>query len=419
MDRVEIDRLASGGDGVGRLEDGRVVFVPFAAPGDVLRVEIVERRKRHARARIVEIESPGPARRLPRCPVFGSCGGCVWQHLEYPAQLEAKRAILLDAVVRIGGLEPPGAVAMCGSPEEFGYRSRARVLASGGKVGFRRLRSHELEPIEHCPVLSPPVDRALADAARIGQTRPTGQTTQTRQARQIGGLESRGPQGERRAPRAGGGLAVEVEIAVGGGGVVRTGSLDPEALASGPPLELEVGGERLRVSPGVFTQANDLVLPELCASVQREAGSGRRLAELFAGAGTFTLSLARRFDGLLAVESNARATGDLAFNLERAGLASRVEVRTQAVEQALGAIAAFEPELIVLDPPRSGLAPGCAVGVAGAGARRIVYVSCDPATLARDLRLIVEAGYRLVRLQGFDLFPQTQHVEALAVLDQR
>jgi len=413
VDRVEIDRLASGGDGVGRLEDGRVVFVPFAAPGDVLRVEIVERRKRHARARIVEIESPGPARRLPRCPVFGSCGGCVWQHLEYPAQLEAKRAILLDAVVRIGGLEPPGAVAMCGSPEEFGYRSRARVLATGGKVGFRRLRSHELEPIEHCPVLSPPVDRALADAARIGQTR------QTRQMRPTGGLESRAARGERRAPRAGGGLAVEVEIAAGCGGVVRAGSLDPEALASGPPLELEVDGERLRVSPGVFTQANELVLPELCASVRREAGSGRRLAELFAGAGTFTLSLARRFDGLLAVESNARATGDLAFNLERAGLASRVEVRTQAVEQALGAIAAFEPELIVLDPPRSGLAPGCAVGVAGAGARRIVYVSCDPATLARDLRLIVEAGYRLVRLQGFDLFPQTQHVEALAVLDQR
>lgn len=355
--------------------------MPFSAPGDRLRVRVVERRARYARGEIAGIEHAGPARREPRCGVFGACGGCSWQHLEYEAQLEAKRAILVDAIERIGRLSPPGVVAIQGSPVEYGYRTRARVIAAAGRVGFRRAQSHELEPIDHCPVLVSEVDHTLADAARIGAAhdRP-----------------------------------VEVELACGAGGAARAvlGGSDV-----GDTIELEVGSARLRVSAGVFAQANGPLLESLSEAVLEASGSARRAVELYAGAGLFTLGLAQRFEQLLAVEANARATADLTFNLERAGQGARVEVLTQPVARSLARVAAFEPDVVVLDPPRSGLDRGCAERLGAVAARRIVYVSCDPATLARDLRGLCRTGYSLRQLRAFDLFPQTHHVEAVAVLE--
>ena len=182
-------------------------------------------------------------------------------------------------------------------------------------------------------------------------------------------------------------------------------------------IELEVGSARLRVSAGVFAQANGPLLESLSEAVLEASGSARRAVELYAGAGLFTLGLAQRFEQLLAVEANARATADLTFNLERAGQGARVEVLTQPVARSLARVAAFEPDVVVLDPPRSGLDRGCAERLGAVAARRIVYVSCDPATLARDLRGLCRTGYSLRQLRAFDLFPQTHHVEAVAVLE--
>ncbi|MEE2665387.1 MAG: TRAM domain-containing protein [Myxococcota bacterium] len=378
---VEIERLASGGDGIGRLADGCAIFVPFSAPGDRLRVRIVERKAHHARGEIIEIERRGPARRTARCAVFGVCGGCAWQHLEYEAQLEAKSAILLDALERIGRLSPPDLVSLHGSPDEFGYRTRARVVVAGGRVGFRRVRSHQIQPIETCPVLAPEVDALLDEAASIGV--------------QLG-------------------TPAEIELSAGTGGPARATRVGDDAAVGS--VELAVAGDRLRVSPGVFAQANRSLLALLRAAVLRSAGEGRRVAELFAGGGLFTLGLARRFERVLAVEAQQRATDDLAFNLEQAGLRGGVEIWTQPVERALTQLADFEPEVVVLDPPRSGLERLACERLGRLGAGRIVYLSCDPATLARDLRWLCESGYEIEHLEGFDLFPQTHHVEALAVL---
>jgi 23S rRNA (uracil1939-C5)-methyltransferase len=386
---VEIERLASGGDGVGRLDDGCIIFVPFAAPGDRLRVRVTLRKARHARGEIVGVERAGPARREPRCEVFGRCGGCSWQHLAYEAQLETKRRILIDALERIGGLSPPGDVRVCASPRELGYRTRARVVAAGGRVGFRPARSHELLPIETCPVLAPELDAALARAASLGPAR-----------------------GE-------GGDAVEVELAVGSDGTVRIAPARGASPGAGEPAaELAVGEDRLRISAGVFAQANASLLAPLRAAVLRAVGDGSGVAELFCGAGLFTLGLARRFERVLAVEANTRATRDLAFNLERAGNVGGVEILTLAVERALPRVAAFAPDVVVLDPPRTGLERPVRDRLGGLGAGRIVYVSCDPATLARDLRVLCDTGYSLVHLEAFDLFPQTHHVESLAVLER-
>lgn len=367
-----IERLAAGGEGVGREPGGRVVFVPQTAPGDRVRVRRVESRRRFARARVVELLEPGAGRVEPPCPVFGVCGGCSWQHLDAATQLEAKAAILRDAWVRVGRLADPGPVTVEPSPLPYGWRSRARVHVRAGRLGYRRAGSHEICATDCCPVLVPDLEAELA--ARVA-----------------------------RPPADG-----ELELAVGDGG-----------SSEEPGVVLRAGPDRLQASPGVFFQANALLRGRLEEAVAEAAGEGDAALELFAGIGFFTVRLARRFARLVAVEGELRAVADLRANLARAG---RTEVRVveDAVERALAAAlrAAEAPEVVVLDPPRTGLAPAAREALAELGARRIVYVSCDPATLARDASALVRVGYALRSLRGFDLFPQTAHVEALAVLER-
>jgi len=389
---LAIDSLAAGGDGVGRAPDGRVVFVPFAAPGDRLRVRLVEERPRFARGAIVAVLAPGPSRVTPPCPVFGVCGGCAWQHVDYPAQVEAKRAIVRDALARLGGVGELPPLAFTPSPAPYGYRGRARVRVERGGVGYRRRSSHELCAIASCPLLAPPLDAALAALAK-------------------------------RPPRERG----EWELAMGEGGAVRAVPL--EARGGGAPagtrIALQAAGERIELSPGVFAQANALLLDALATAVIEAAGRGERALELFAGAGFFTLGLARGFARVVAVEADPAAARDLARN------AARIEARTPGAPRpvrvvearteawlAAGEADALAPDVVVLDPPRGGVGRAAAEALARLPARRIVHLSCDPATLARDVAVCAERGWRLVSLHGFDLFPQTPHVEVLAVLER-
>jgi 23S rRNA (uracil1939-C5)-methyltransferase len=391
-----IDALAAGGDGIGRADDGRVVFVPFTAPGDRVLVEIRSKRARFAHGRVVTLLEPGPGRTDPVCPVFGTCGGCSWQHVDYKVQLESKAQILSDALSRLGGVGLEEEIHITPSPTPYHYRGRARVLAERRRVGFRKRKSHSLCSVRSCPILVPSVDRelgALADRAA-----------------------------------ASGDLDGEWELSVGVDGT-RAIALSGEAGLSGSGrssgsggsrVEIQVGEDRFGISPGVFAQSNSLLQNELAAAVHREAGEGGLAVELFAGAGFFTLGLARKFERVIAIESNAAATRDLADNLRAANLGN-VDVRCERVE-GLGADGEWcpeKPDVLLLDPPRTGLPPGSVEVLAqGAGSpRRIVYVSCDPSTLARDLELFGRLGYRTLRVEGFDLFPQTPHVEAIAVLE--
>jgi len=376
---LAIERLASGGEGVAHDPDGRVVFVPGTVPGDRVEVRLVEERRRFARGEVLQRIEDGPDRVEPRCPLVGRCGGCTWQHVAYPAQVRAKAAIVEDALRRIGRLELPGEVVCTPSPEPFGYRGRARLGFDRGRVGFRHLRSHALCPTTTCPVLAPPLAEALAE---LGREPPEGQG--------------------------------ELTLAAGDDGAVCiTGDGRP-----GSGVVLEVAGDRVRVSAGGFLQVNALLRGALADAVFEAVGSGERLAEYFAGAGFFTLGLARRFGRVVAVESHPTATGDLAANLAAAGL-SNVKIETAQAEsdRHRDALERFAPQVVVLDPPRTGLPPGFAESVAALGADRIVYVSCDPATLARDLRVLCDHGYRLATVRAFDLFPQTPHVETLATLE--
>jgi 23S rRNA (uracil1939-C5)-methyltransferase len=378
---LRIDSLAAGGDGVGRAPDGRVVFVPGTAPGDRVRVRIVDQRARHARGRVVELVAPGPARTDPVCAVFGACGGCTWQHVAYPAQLEAKAAILRDALERIGKLPVPGELRVEPSPAPYAYRGRARVLVAGGRVGFRRLRSHALCATARCPVLVPGLETRLRELA------------------------------EHPPARDG-----EWELTAGAEGATRAVPLPDDG--GGEPILVGVGADRLRVSPGVFVQSNALLLETLAAAVAEAAGGGELALELFAGAGLLTLGLARRFARVVAVEGSRAAAADLAASCRAAGLAN-VEVVAEPVERALDAgRLPVGADAAVLDPPRAGLPPGSVEALVRLEPQRIVVVSCDPGTLARDAAFLRAEGFALVALRGFDLFPQTPHVEALAVLER-
>ena len=379
---LTIDSLAAGGDGVGRAADGCVVFVPESAPGDRVRVTVVERHRRFVRARLDAVLAPGPDRCPPPCPVFGRCGGCSWQHLAYPAQVEAKRSILEAALARIGGLELPAQTDFVASPKAYGYRNRARVLVLDGGVGFRERRSHALCAVTSCPLLTPALDRAL------------------------GSLAASPPEG-----------AGECELAEGAEGAVRVSSL-ARSLRGARPLEVEVGGARLRVSAGVFMQSNVHLFQSLAQEVVEAAGTGDRLLELYAGAGFFTIGLAARFRTGLAVEGDPSAARDLSRNLERAGVSHLRPLRAGVGPESLALWLEREsPEVVVLDPPRAGLGRAAAEVLEASAVRRVVYLSCDPATLARDLARFDAARWTLTRVRGFDLFPQTPHVEALAVLE--
>jgi 23S rRNA (uracil1939-C5)-methyltransferase len=377
---VEIEGLAAGGDGVGRGPDGRVIFVPFTAPGDRAVVKLVEERPRFSRGTLERLLEASPFRAQPLCGVYGECGGCAWQHLDYDTQVRAKAEILGNAIERIAKLPLPGPVDVLPSPSAWGYRSRARVLAKEGRVGYRRRNSHTICATSRCPVLVPALDQALA------------------------ALSAQHPQD-----------AEEWELSAGAEGSSRTTPLR-QPLPEAPQLELSVCGDRVAFSPGVFVQGNSLLHDSLAQAVHEASGRGALAVELFCGAGFFTLGLARRFDRVVAVESEGRAVADLHANVLGAGLRN-VEIRGGRAERLLPALP--RADALLVDPPRTGLPPGCVEALCAAAPGRLVYVSCDPATLARDLRRLVDGGYTLESLRGFDLFPQTPHVEALATLTAR
>jgi 23S rRNA (uracil1939-C5)-methyltransferase len=380
---LRIESLAAGGDGVAHDPQGRVLFVPLTAPGDLVRVHVRVSRKRFARGEVLEILEPGPSRTKPGCSAFPTCGGCAWQHVAYSEQVAAKATIVAEALERIGRLGVTE-VPITASPSVWGYRNRARLVQEGDGLGYRMRRSHSVCVVKKCPVLEPELEAALS--------------------REL-------PPWEGEEPR-------EWEIVTGSGGSVRARPVDDEVLPGVDAVEMQVGDDRLRISQGVFAQGNAGLLAPLAQAVVREAtgaDASTSALELYAGAGLFTLGLARHFDCVWAVESHPGAVADLRVNLERSG-ATNVDVREGSVEEVLPRLQVHAPDTLVLDPPRAGVSSEALERIQELQARRVVYLSCDPATLARDLGRLRDGGYQLQHVEAFDLFPHTPHVEALATL---
>jgi 23S rRNA (uracil1939-C5)-methyltransferase len=391
-DLVEVttERLAYGGDAVAR-HDGLAIFVPFAVPKERLRVRITERKKNFARAVIDQILAPSPSRREAPCQYFGDCGGCQLQHITYEAQLESKTGFVRDALERIGRIDWPHQIEIRHAAE-FGYRGRAQIKVDrrAGRVGFSRAASNAVCDVTSCPILVPELDEALRSLwGTLGNATDKDQTLPNR---------------------------LQVEMAAGENGV----SFEP-ALGElpGGALQRTVRGAVYNFGPSTFFQANPGLLDELVGEAVGTE-SGVVAIDLYAGVGLFTIQLARRFNRVIGIEAD-RETARFAFENIAANGVTNVEFHNSVVESWLKNFLEAKtppPDLMLLDPPRGGALE--AVGYAAAlKPTRITYVSCDPSTLARDLRTLVDSGYELTRITALDLFPQTYHIETVAALVRR
>jgi 23S rRNA (uracil1939-C5)-methyltransferase len=411
---VHIDHLSFGGDAIGR-EGGRVWFIPYAAPAEVVVAEAVEEKPSFVRARLVEVVSPSADRVPARCRHFGVCGGCQWQHLDYAAQLREKASILRGALRRVTDVEIPPPES---SPEPYGYRVRAElhVEERGARraLGYRRARSHEVvEPLE-CPILATPLEAAVLALRRLVEVVPGA------------------PRGRYELHLGDEGVALCLFVERGGAAKaqgwlgwvledvprVAACAVEEEGGLRVVLREGQVTRAGVAYGPGVFAQGHRELAARLADAVVAWAAPNRRsVLELFAGAGHLTLPLARHARRLVAVEASARAAADARRNLAAAGLSC--EVRTGAAEKVLPELcrSGVRFDVVVLDPPRRG-APEVLPALADLAPARIVYVSCDPMTLARDLTALGATGYQARAVRSFDLFPQTFHLEVVCLLER-
>jgi len=432
MDRARstIESLAHGGDGVTRLSDGRTAFVPFSCPGDVVSLEVTEDHGRWVRASIAELHEPSPDRVEPPCPYFGVCGGCQWQHVAYARQAFEKRRSLVDSLTRIGGVASPDVADIIESPAHYGYRNKIELAVTehGGRltVGFSRTGTNDVVAVDSCLLLTGKhshLPKSLAGALRFLMTR--GNTRIVRAALRVSSageiaVDVRTAPGP--FPRA---LAARVlSEATGARTVTRTmvrGTGDTreiagvEVLAGPGGWNEHLGADRYRISAPSFFQVNTKAAERLReAALEALACDGTmRVADLYAGAGTFTLPIARAAGEAVAVEASKHALADLRYNLDAADLDADVVPGDAAY--ALADIGHVDAALI--DPPRAGISEKAMRALSDARIPRVVYVSCDPATLARDVKRLTEAGYTPGRFVPVDLFPQTFHLETVAVLE--
>ena len=385
---VTIERLLPGGVGLAHAE-GQTIFVSLAAPGDVVRVEIERTRGKVSFASVKEVLEASPVRVEPPCPYFGLCGGCDYQQLSYQAQLDAKVEIIRDCLHRIAQIELGSEIQIHPAPKQWQYRARANWQVDGirNRLGYFARGSNDVCDVEYCAVLVPELQQTLERA---------------REELREGAL----PGGARNIEAVAGDESVSVAPALSG---------LPTTIVS-----RRIGSETYSFSAESFFQINHDLLEALLDEALRdtEENNGGKLAvDLYSGVGLFTLPLARRFERVVGVETSGCATGFARKNLGSAKLGNaeivtaRVGDWLQQHSRTLGPV-----DFLLLDPPRTGAENRDIAGILALHPRQISYVSCDPATLARDLKKLITGGYSLGSVVAFDIFPQTHHVETVVRL---
>ncbi|MCS6800565.1 MAG: class I SAM-dependent RNA methyltransferase [Chloroflexota bacterium] len=400
---VRLEALVHGGAAIGR-DEGRVIFVPFGLPGELVVIDIVEERQDYLRGRLVEVVEPSPDRVPAPCLYFGECGGCQWQHLAYPAQLEAKRRIVVEQLERIGKFSAPPVRPTIGCTDPWHYRNHARFsVRRSGHLGFTRSDHRRFLAVDYCLLMQPPINAVLAELQGKALGRRLHQVV------------------VRTGARTG---DVLVGPKIGDG---------ETPLPSGQPSYRETMlGREFVVSPSSFFQVNtrpdrrdlsslvadppaDVSQAELLVLLARDrlGLSGREwLVDAYCGVGLFALLLAPYCAGVVGIEESASALRDARRN---GSDVQNVMFLQAKVEDALPKLDG-PLDALIIDPPRAGCRPEVLRAILARRPPRVFYVSCEPATLARDLRLLVDGGYRLEEVQPVDLFPQTYHIETCTTL---
>lgn len=398
---VTLDKFSYGGDSFGRLEDHRAVFVPYSLPGERVKTRLVEEKRSYARGVLIEVLETSPDRIDPQCPHFVQCGGCHYQHIPYEVQLQAKADILQDQLRRIGKIENPPIHPTFPSPTPWNYRNHVQFhITPDNELGFQAPRSHKVIPIREChlpeesinqiwPLLDidsiPGLDRLIL---RVGDCEDV-----------LIILESSDPHP----------VALEVDMPIS---VVHTGPGGSLILAGDNYINIEVEGREFRVSSGSFFQVNTEMAGKMVRHILSNLSIPKNatLIDAYCGVGLLSAFFAPHVDRLIGIESSPSACEDFVFNLDEF---DNVELYEASVEDVLPTLD-VEPDILIADPPRSGIGHRTLDAILALGPGRIIYVSCDPATLSRDAKRLVEGGYHHDKITPFDLFPQTYHIESIS-----
>jgi 23S rRNA (uracil1939-C5)-methyltransferase len=435
-----IEKLIYGGDGLARLPAdqrgrGKAVFVPFVLEGERIAAAIMEEKPGFARARAEKLLETSPERTEPRCPYFQACGGCHYQHTRYEHQLTIKAGILQENLRRMAKLELPSGLKVHPSPP-WNYRNRARLQVHTNPefaLGYFKVSSHALLPVEDCPISSPLITRSIGvlwELGRAGRMLPELREIELfaneDDTRLLVELYLDSKQVQHRRAQAGEALGERVRAAlpevasvyvfaqsIGTARGVQDHSTkkDPDWAFAPGEFRYRTKTAWLRVSGGSFFQVNRFLVDELVDIVTANR-SGELALDLYAGVGLFTSALATSFRQVVAVESSQASAADLQYNSPPNAKAVRATVDDYLAAKG----AKLRPDLVVLDPPRAGLGERVSDSLTRLDARRLTYVSCDPATLARDLLSLTAGGYRVEQMHLVDLFPQTYHIESVVQL---
>lgn len=434
--QLQIEKLVYGGDGLARspADDkgpGKTIFVPFVIPGEKVEATLTETRPGFARARLDQVVEASAERVEPSCPYFGRCGGCQYQHINYQAQLRYKSEILRETLRRTAKLELSCEIAVHAA-EPWHYRNRTRMriqTAPKFQLGYHHNASHQLLPVEQCPISSPLINNAIRAVWTLGNDGALPASAHGIQffanhddqqmlveLYVLPGTDARECQPFAAALHQ---LVPPIQGVV----VFASASAEDDSRQFAPltsvhgeqghavgngELRYRVADHDFRVSAGSFFQTNRFLVEEL-AHVAVGENKGRAALDLYAGVGLFTLPLSLRFDEVLAVEASPNSFADLRHNAAAKGKPIRATTEAFVIERGTK----LAPDFVIVDPPRSGLGEKTARALGRMSVPRVTYVSCDPATLARDLRVLLESGFKVQQAYLFDLFPQTAHLETV------
>ncbi len=400
-----LEKYTYGGDALGRLEDGRAVFVPFGLPGERVRVRLTEEKKNFARGEIVEILEPSPERIEARCKHFGECGGCHYQNLSYKKQLGAKTEILIDQLKRIGKIENPPVQKMMACPSPWNYRNHvAFSLNEAGKLGFQASNSNNVVPITECHLPKASIN------ALWPQLEFESNTNVERVSLWAGKDEDLMLVLESNSPKP---PELEIETGIS---VTHVYEENAVILAGNDHTFIQVLDRDFRVSAASFFQVNTMMAEKMVEHLLTylPVTLSTILLDVYCGVGLFSAFLAPKCKSVIGIEASPSACEDFSLNLDEF---DNVELYEGVAENVIPHLEA-EPDIVLVDPPRAGLDKTVVDGILKLNPQIIAYVSCDPSTLARDAARLLNGGYQLKQVTPFDLFPQTYHIESISLFER-
>jgi len=403
-----LEKLTYGGDAMGRLPDGRAVFVPFGLPGERVRVRLTEQKRNFARGELVEVLQASPQRIIPRCSHFGVCGGCHYQNLPYEEQLLAKTEILRDQLTRIGKIENPPVQQTVACPNPWNYRNYAQFhLTNAGKVGYAGAGTafaHGIIPITECHLPEASINSLWpqlefepgTNVKRVSLRAGTDDDLMLL-------IESDSPEP----------LELEIEAGIS---VTHIFEENTVVIAGNNHIAISILGRDFRVSAASFFQVNGIMAEKMVKHLldSLPVSPSTTLLDVYCGVGLFSAFLAPKCERVIGIESSPSACEDFTFNLDEF---DNVELYEGSAEVVIPHLE-VKPDVVLVDPPRAGLEKRVLDGILKLNPRVIAYVSCDPSTLARDAAQLINGGYHLKDVKPFDLFPQTYHIESISLFER-